>query len=167
MPRAKLSETERKASRKASRRKYNSSDKGKAKTAEYNRRWNADNREKRNALNRDWYANNAQSVLDQKRLAAYGITAEQYTDMLVQQGNMCAICKTKTPGGKGTWHIDHCHSTGWVRGILCHHCNLGLGNFKDNPASLAAAIQYIQDIDDARTTYGSIPRVDEQDRPNS
>lgn len=62
--------------------------------------------------------------------------------LLEKQGGKCAICDTTEPGGKG-WHKDHDHVTGIVRGALCHHCNLGLGNFKDSPELLAKASRYL------------------------
>jgi hypothetical protein len=73
----------------------------------------------------------------------YGITPERYTEMFSEQESRCAICRTDVPSGKG-WHLDHDHDTGQARGILCHRCNLGLGNFKDNPATLEAAIAYLR-----------------------
>jgi hypothetical protein len=71
----------------------------------------------------------------------YGLTPEGRDKMLQQQGNCCAICKATTPG-RG-WHIDHCHKTKRVRGILCQHCNLMLGHAQDNPERLLAAIAYL------------------------
>ena len=80
------------------------------------------------------------------RLAAkYGMTPEQRLDMIEQQQNQCAICKTQFGHDQKAIHIDHSHSTGKVRGILCAHCNTGLGKFKDSPAILAAAIEYLQE----------------------
>jgi hypothetical protein len=73
----------------------------------------------------------------------YGITSEQYAALLEQQGDRCAICRTDTPGGKGGWHVDHDHAIGRVRGLLCHYCNLALGNFKDDPTRLRAALEYL------------------------
>jgi len=56
----------------------------------------------------------------------------------------CDICKTDTPGfGRKNFCIDHDHNTGIVRGILCQQCNIGLGNFQDNPEILQAAIKYL------------------------
>lgn len=72
----------------------------------------------------------------------YGITTDQYDALLAAQDNRCAICRVDTPGGKG-WHVDHDHTTGAVRGLLCGHCNLGLGHFDDDAERLRAAIAYI------------------------
>lgn len=75
--------------------------------------------------------------------STYGLTIEQYDSILENQNNCCAICKTDTPSGKGRFHVDHCHDTKKVRGLLCHHCNLALGNFKDDIPTLLNAIEYI------------------------
>lgn len=59
-----------------------------------------------------------------KRL--YGITPEDFDAMLAAQGGCCAICGTDTPRGRGRFHVDHCHTTGRVRGLLCTLCNTSL-----------------------------------------
>ena len=41
-------------------------------------------------------------------------------------------------------NIDHCHKTNKIRGLLCHHCNIGLGNFNDNVVNLQLAIKYLE-----------------------
>lgn len=106
----------------------------------YYREYYAKNKEKIRAKHRDHYSKNYAS---KRMLKQYGITIEQYDEMLRAQNNSCAICKTDTPGGRGRWAVDHCHSTGRVRGLLCASCNLGLGHFKDNQAFLAEAISYL------------------------
>lgn len=74
----------------------------------------------------------------------YGITAQRYRELLDQQGGCCAICKATAVGGNGKrWHVDHCHKTGAIRGLLCQRCNMGLGYFRDDPALLAQAIKYL------------------------
>lgn len=80
----------------------------------------------------------------------YGITLEQYNDLLVAQGGVCAICKGshKFVSRWGTkvrhLHIDHCHKTKKVRGLLCHHCNSAIGHFRDKVENLESAILYLQ-----------------------
>ena len=75
----------------------------------------------------------------------YGITLEQYNELLVKQQGSCSICKSFTPGrvGSNYFHVDHCHNTNKVRGLLCNSCNLGLGSFKDNTSTLEKAIEYL------------------------
>ena len=76
----------------------------------------------------------------------YGLTPEQYDVMLEAQGSCCAICDAKKPGGRTKlFFIDHCHTTGKVRGLLCMRCNTGLGLFLDNPRFLSKAIDYLRE----------------------
>lgn len=75
--------------------------------------------------------------------AKYGITLQQWREMFEAQNSKCLICKTTEPSGRG-WHTDHDHKTGEVRGILCNHCNVGLGSFKDNPELLIEASNYLR-----------------------
>jgi hypothetical protein len=72
----------------------------------------------------------------------YGITLEEFRDMLAAQGHRCAICATPAPRGKG-WHVDHCHDTGTVRGVLCSLCNVGIGCLGEDPIRFRAAIAYL------------------------
>lgn len=75
----------------------------------------------------------------------YGISLDDYDRMLEEQGNRCGICGTDTPRGHGHFHIDHCHDSGKIRGLLCHSCNTALGGFKDSISLLASAIQYLSE----------------------
>ena len=75
----------------------------------------------------------------------YGLTEEGYAAMHEAQKGRCAVCKDPlTVYGKST-HVDHCHTTGAVRGLLCSKCNKGLGMFRDNQEFLASAIKYLQE----------------------
>ncbi|WP_343907161.1 endonuclease VII domain-containing protein [Nocardioides aquiterrae] len=88
----------------------------------------------------EWERHRRRSYLKQK----YGITPEQYDEILAAQGGVCAICGDPPADSRGyRMHVDHCHSTGRVRGILCGPCNRGLGNFADNPTRLLAAVDYL------------------------
>jgi hypothetical protein len=82
----------------------------------------------------------------------YGITHQDYLDMLEAQNGRCKICGTDAPGGKGTFHVDHCHDSEKVRGLLCHSCNVGLGHFYDNISLLSAAIFYLNEHHDDPTS---------------
>lgn len=70
----------------------------------------------------------------------YGLTAVQ--SAIIRDTAVCHVCGSDTPAGRG-WHIDHCHSTGVVRGLLCMRCNTGIGMFRDDPEILSAAIAYL------------------------
>lgn len=70
-----------------------------------------------------------------------GITPEQYYEMAEAQEWRCLICK-QTPNA--LLHVDHCHITNKIRGLLCGSCNIGLGHFKENLDYLAAAIEYLR-----------------------
>ena len=77
-----------------------------------------------------------------QRVTQYGLNEKQYASLLYVQNNKCAICKelfVKTPD------IDHCHTDGTVRGLLCSPCNKGLGHFKDNITYLTKAINYLKE----------------------
>ena len=71
----------------------------------------------------------------------FGITIDDYEDMLQQQNNVCAICggvnKTKS------LCVDHSHITGKVRGLLCNNCNVAIGMLAEDPVILNKAIEYI------------------------
>lgn len=75
----------------------------------------------------------------------YNMTVEEYNVLYNNQKGKCFICN-KTM--KGSLNIDHCHTTGKIRGLLCWSCNIGLGKFKDNKNYLQKAIEYLEN------TYG-------------
>lgn len=76
----------------------------------------------------------------------YKITLEYFYELLAKQNGRCALCLTDKPGGRGRWHVDHCHLTGKIRGLLCHKCNVGLGHFDDNLALLEKAATYLKGL---------------------
>ena len=74
----------------------------------------------------------------------YGIDEVEWKRMFDAQLGRCAICGSKDPkGNHGVFHVDHCHTTGKVRGLLCDTCNRGLGMFYDNTNILKSAIEYL------------------------
>jgi hypothetical protein len=75
----------------------------------------------------------------------YGITLEEYHSKLEQQGDGCAICGIKIPGGNGkNFYVDHNHATGQVRDLLCHNCNFVIGYAKEDVDILKAVVQYLE-----------------------
>lgn len=85
------------------------------------------------------------------RLDRHSLTPAILAALVQVQGDSCGICRTRTPGGKGGWHIDHDHSCcpgkkscgKCVRGLLCNGCNLGLGHFADDVERLLLAAEYL------------------------
>lgn len=77
-------------------------------------------------------------------LRRFGLTEDDYLQMLEAQGGRCAICGTDTPGTAGVFAVDHDHTTGAVRGLLCRGCNIGIGNLGDDVERLRRAIEYLQ-----------------------
>ena len=75
----------------------------------------------------------------------YGIGHAEYAAMLASQGGRCAICGSGDSRDSrfGWFHIDHDHSTGRIRALLCGPCNIGLGHFDDSPDRLLAAAAYL------------------------
>jgi hypothetical protein len=87
----------------------------------------------------------AQAKERRRTLRKYGITEQAWDHLLARQDGRCAVCRTATPGGRGeSWHIDHDHVTGQVRGLLCQRCNLAIGMLGDSPDRIRAALRYIE-----------------------
>jgi hypothetical protein len=70
----------------------------------------------------------------------YGLTAIEYCAMLLRQHGLCAVCEKFRP-----LHVDHCHITGKVRGLVCVPCNTGMGHFQHDPVLLRAAADHIEE----------------------
>ena len=76
-----------------------------------------------------------------RRLIRYGLTVDEYDDLLTAQNGVCAICGGE-PGAR-RHHVDHDHVTGKIRGLLCTNCNQGIGRLKDDPNVVLAAAMYL------------------------
>jgi len=70
----------------------------------------------------------------------YGLTEEEVDGLIEKQQGVCSICQSMPD----KWHVDHDHDTGVVRGVLCHHCNTALGNFRDDVKLLERAIAHLR-----------------------
>lgn len=99
-------------------------------------------------------------VIDLKK--KYGITLEFYYKLLEEQNYVCAICGNPETaldhrtGLPRSLAVDHCHTTGVIRGLLCTTCNRGLGKFKDNIKYLESAVNYLN----SKGTYMKINKFE-------
>ena len=78
------------------------------------------------------------------RKRSFGITQQEYLQLLVDQEACCAICSTPQAELKIALCVDHDHTTGKIRGILCTYCNLMLGRAQDDINLLKATILYLE-----------------------
>lgn len=88
------------------------------------------------------YLRHRNSIRNCNLVKRYGITFEQYQQMLIFQNHKCAICDAPNDD-KYTFAVDHCHITGKVRGLLCSHCNTALGQLKDSVDIAIKAASYL------------------------
>ena len=92
--------------------------------------------------NVDYRGKNPRVVRDIKLRHDYGITIEDVKRMYISQNGVCAICLQKFKSRKDM-HVDHNHTTGQVRQLLCQQCNSGIGALKENPLLFDRAREYI------------------------
>jgi hypothetical protein len=89
-------------------------------------------------------SNTKEYDLERHMVRSYGVSFAEYDSMLQKQNGVCAICSSPPPSHhKKRLNIDHCHSTGRVRGLLCDACNRALGLLKDSPDLMLKAISYL------------------------
>lgn len=77
----------------------------------------------------------------------YGLTKEQYEAIYEKPGGTCASCGDRALGGAtstANLHVDHCHDTGYIRGLLCGHCNTALGLLKDSERRIECLLKYLR-----------------------
>ena len=104
----------------------------------------------RAAYMRQYRKNNPEYYKNKDLKKSFGITLEVFNEMLDSQNSLCAICsKPETMFDSKQkvirrLSVDHCHTTGKVRGLLCSHCNHAIGKFKDDVDLLQKAINYLK-----------------------
>lgn len=111
--------------------------------SERGRHWFQANRERAQAHANAWKRGNPERRRDADRKAKYGMAYGEYGRRLSAQGGGCAICGEAPPVG-GSLHVDHCHATKRIRGLLCDRCNRGLGYFRDDPVRMRRAATYLE-----------------------
>ena len=111
--------------------------------AAYAKQWRIDNNDKERARSRTYYQDNKdwlRPMYERSRIKRkYGVTQEQVEMRRSEYSGLCEIC-----GKKPSDHIDHCHSTGFFRGLLCRQCNTALGMVADDPQVLRRAALYLE-----------------------
>lgn len=113
------------------------------------KKWYGENRDYNIKRHKKWCDENKEKRAEWTRknlLSKYGLTVYQYNAMAVAQDYKCKICKSLTPGHNSKFlYIDHCHRTNKVWGLLCVHCNMAIGQFKDNENIILRAAAYIRE----------------------
>ena len=114
------------------------------------KKWDQNNKDKKRAYNARKYAENGDYWRDNSFKQRYGISLDDAKSILESQGGRCAICRSpidlhaKGINAPNKGHMDHCHYTGNLRGVLCRECNWGLGNLKDDIIRVRAAACYLE-----------------------
>lgn len=110
------------------------------KKKEWQKEYNRKNREHLNTKRKEWVKKNPEKNKQIQRRAElkkkYGITLEQYDEMFVKQGGLCAVCLEPQVDFSLRFAVDHSHKTGKVRGLLCGNCNTTLGLIGEKHQSL-------------------------------
>jgi hypothetical protein len=108
------------------------------------RRWQRENPEKYRAKQQQYARSGQKAAWNRQSYLkrTYGITVEQYEEMLAVQGGVCMICKQPRPENR-TLHVDHDHATGEIRGLLCFRCNNALGDFEEQYELFRRAADYL------------------------
>jgi hypothetical protein len=92
-----------------------------------------------------WKQNNQYRAKEQELQNKYGISLADYKAIYKEQKGRCKICGVEEENvPRKKLFVDHNHTTGVVRGLLCHHCNAGLGHFMDNQTLLLNAADYLK-----------------------
>ncbi len=110
-------------------------------TAEYHKEYREANRSKLKQKEQVARDNKPVKFRDAYFKRNYGMSLIEVESMLLSQECKCAVCSMSID--MSSKHVDHCHTTGVVRGLLCHNCNIGIGMMRDNPDIMRNAITYI------------------------
>jgi hypothetical protein len=121
-------------------------------------RWREGNPEKYLAYQAAYRASGKKKASDRKShlKRKFGLSLEEYDEMLVSQGGRCAICRRKPR--KISLHVDHDPESGRVRGLLCFSCNQALGSLQDDPDIVSSAVTYLIERDPEMERLGRIAR---------
>ena len=115
----------------------------------YQREYYRKNKEKQREYFKKYYQENRDKTYAKNLMKDYGLTLDDYNQMLEEQNGVCKICHgTCTHSQRrvaGTLSVDHCHTTGKVRGLLCNKCNTALGFLNDDLQTVKRMVDYLED----------------------
>ena len=124
--------------------------KNRERLAEYKRQYRSERRAELCAKSKAYRLANLEKIKASVRSAyikrTYGITAQEYDARIAAQNGKCEVCKNKPNGNgaKSKLHLDHCHTTQKIRGMICGNCNAALGMAKDDLVILRALVAYME-----------------------
>ena len=107
------------------------------------RAYNLAHKEQKAAHDRAYRATHKEQRAAQTRRYLYGLSLANYEALLEKQGGRCAICGQSNGSGRRL-HVDHNHTTGEVRALICHNCNTGLGLAGESPALCRQWAAYLE-----------------------
>jgi len=112
------------------------------------------------AAARRWYVKNRDRCKDTEVARKFSAPRGWYISTKASQNNCCAICGVDGGSLKRQLAVDHCHTTGKLRGLLCNHCNMGIGLFKDSSTSLLNAITYLTHHENNHSRSAAHPKTE-------
>jgi len=116
----------------------------------YHVAWEKANSNKRRAREQAWKKSNPDKIRDRTLRRRFGITLEQYNQILISQNDVCKICSKPETAFDSinnkvrSLAVDHCHKTNKVRGLLCSNCNTAIGLLQDDPQLTQSATDYLR-----------------------
>jgi hypothetical protein len=110
---------------------------------EKNNLYYQNNKEKKAIYSKTRREKNTKSYRNTAYKYKYGISIDEYEELLLKQNNSCDICKISQDDLNYNLVVDHCHTTKLVRGLLCRNCNLALGYLKDNIETVSSTLSYL------------------------
>jgi hypothetical protein len=108
------------------------------------RRWQEENPERYREKLKEFKQSPAGKRSDRKGhlRRKFGMSLEDYDELVEKQGGVCAVCGYPPDEGK-SFHIDHDHDSGRIRGLLCSRCNHAIGLLRDDPEVIESALTYL------------------------
>jgi hypothetical protein len=117
----------------------------KEKTKARTKKWAQNNRSRVNARANAYNRANPDKVRNHGLKYKYGITLSEYNSLLLEQNSNCAICGINQSELNRPLYVDHCHSTGKVRGLLCRKCNVSIGMLGDSIDLVEKSLIYLKE----------------------